>query len=100
MFCKFSLYRILYFAAENRQIGFSVYVFNDTSYIPPSTDGLVFSHDPECYLNQTMDITVNRVTKGVTLYNANTSYVHVINPNDTFPHTTIEICEVRVMGRY
>ncbi|XP_056003716.1 laminin subunit gamma-1-like [Ostrea edulis] len=80
------------------QTGFSVYVFNDTSYTPPSIDGLLFSHDPATCPNQLMNVTVNRVTRGIALYNSRKSPLQTSCTNYNRDHATIEICEVRVMG--
>lgn len=86
-------------AGVHGQTGFSVYVFNDTSYTPPSTDGLIFSHDPATCPNQLMNVTVNRVTKGIALYNSRISPLQTSCTNYNRDYATIEICEVRVMGK-
>ncbi|MES1922952.1 hypothetical protein MHBO_004483, partial [Bonamia ostreae] len=86
-------------AAVHRQTGFSVYVFNDTSYTPPSTDGLVFAHNPATCPNQMMNVTVNRVAKGIALYNSKTFPLQTRCAGYSRQHAVIEICEVRVMGK-
>ncbi|XP_062578091.1 platelet endothelial aggregation receptor 1-like [Saccostrea cucullata] len=52
----------------NRHTGFSVYVFNDSSFTPPYGFGeRVYSHDPSTCPQVQMNITVNKVTQGCPL---------------------------------
>ena len=60
-------------------------------------DTLVFSHNTTTCPHRVMNITVNRLTKGIALYNAKDSPVNASCPGyATF--ATIEVCEVQVLG--
>ena len=88
-----------FFLAVNRHVGFSVYVFNESHFVPPSTGSgyTVFSHNTTTCLQRVMNITVNRLTKGIALYNAKDSPVNTSCPGYT-TFTTFEVCEVQVLG--
>ena len=90
---------IISVVAVNRNVGFSVYVFNESSYVPP-TNGpgyTVFTQDTATCPNRVMNITVNKLTKGVALFNAkDPSSNSTCEGYTTF--ATIEVCEVQVMG--
>ncbi|XP_078330715.1 uncharacterized protein LOC111112824 [Crassostrea virginica] len=94
-------YLLIYFRSStvHRQVGFSVYVFNESNFVPPSTGSgyTVFSHNTTTCPHKVMNITVNRLTKGIALYNAKESPLNTSCPGyDTF--ATIEVCEVQVIG--
>ncbi|XP_062612485.1 uncharacterized protein LOC134274237 [Saccostrea cucullata] len=83
----------------NRHTGFSVFVFNEPSYIPPFTGGYrVFQQDPSSCPNHVMNVTVNRVIKGIALYNSKTPPLVTGCAGYEPSYATIEICEVMVMG--
>ena len=87
------------FSAVNRHVGFSVYMCNESNFVPPSTGSgyTVFSHNTTTCPHRVMNITVNRLTKGIALYNAKDSPVNASCPGyATF--ATIEVCEVQVLG--
>ncbi|XP_062578110.1 multiple epidermal growth factor-like domains protein 10 [Saccostrea cucullata] len=84
--------------AVDRHAGFSVYVFNETSYVPPSSGGYkVFTLPSNTCPNQTMTVQVNRVTMGVALFNSNQPNLKRRCPNYEESFASIEICEVHVM---
>ncbi|XP_078329746.1 uncharacterized protein LOC111117117 isoform X2 [Crassostrea virginica] len=94
-------YLQIYFreSTVNRHVGFSVYVFNESHFVPPSTGSgyTVFSHNTTTCPHRVMNITVNRLTKGIALYNAKDSPVNASCPGYT-TFTTFEVCEVQVLG--
>ena len=92
---------ICHFSAVNRYVGFSVYAFNESHFLPPSNDSgyTVFSHDTTTCPHRVMNITVNRLTKGIALYIAKEPPVNTSCPGYvTF--ATIEVCEVQVLGMF
>ncbi|XP_062593829.1 multiple epidermal growth factor-like domains protein 10 [Saccostrea cucullata] len=85
--------------AVNRHTGFSVFVFNETTYIPPSSMGeMVFVHDPSSCPKQVMNETVNRVTRGIVLFNSKNPPLETSCVGYAPLFATIEICEVMVFG--
>ena len=100
MYSLFRIYRYIgHFSAVHRHVGFSVYVFNESNFVPPSTGSgyTVFFHNTTTCPHRVMNITVNRLTKGIALYNAKESPLNTSCPGyDTF--ATIEVCEVQVIG--
>ena len=98
--CK-NIFNSVHFSAVNRHVGFSVYVFNDSSFVPPlNVSGYtVFSQNTTICPHRVMNITVNSLTRGIALYNAKEPPVNTSCPGYvTF--ATIEVCEVQVFGRY
>ncbi|XP_062603358.1 receptor-type tyrosine-protein phosphatase kappa-like isoform X3 [Saccostrea cucullata] len=89
-------------STENRHIGFNVIVFNDTSYAPSSSesdDGYkVFTQDPSHCIKQEMNVTVNRVTKGIAVFNSKDPPLNTTCKGYVPGFATIEICEIKVMG--
>ncbi|XP_062593830.1 scavenger receptor class F member 1-like [Saccostrea cucullata] len=83
----------------NRHIGFNVFVFNASSYTPGSAGGIkVYTQKPSSCLNQVMNVTVNKITKGIAIYNSKSPPL-ITSCNGYEPtFATIEICEVMVMG--
>ncbi|XP_056008498.1 uncharacterized protein LOC130051159 [Ostrea edulis] len=84
---------------NNRQLGFSVYAFNDTGFEPPYTGrGLrVYAHDATC-LPMIYNVTLNTVTKGIALYNSriNELLTNCFGYEPSF--ATLETCEILIMG--
>ncbi|XP_061180600.1 cell death abnormality protein 1-like [Saccostrea echinata] len=106
---KFSLKRMsniayleIYFrrSTVNRHVGFSVFVFNDSSYIPPSNafQHKVFIHNTSTCLERVTTVTVNRESQGIALYNSKEPPVNTSCAGYEPAFATIEICEVKVMG--
>ena len=92
---------VVHFSAVNRHVGFSVYIFNESNFVPPSSGSgyTVFSQDTTTCPQRVMNITVNRLTKGIALYNAKELPVNTSCPGYvTF--ATIEVCEVQVLGMF
>ncbi|XP_078329749.1 uncharacterized protein LOC144624208 isoform X2 [Crassostrea virginica] len=94
-------YLLIYFRSGtvNRHVGFSVYVFNDSSFVPPSNGSgyTVFSQNTTICPHRVMNITVNSLTRGIALYNDKEPPVNTSCPGYvTF--ATIEVCEVQVFG--
>lgn len=92
---------IISVVAVNRNVGFSVYIFNESSFVPMSpTIGpgyTIFTQDTTTCPTRMMNITVNKLTKGVALFNAkDPSSYSACEGYTTF--ATIEVCEVQVMG--
>ena len=90
---------IISIVAVNRNVGFSVYVFNESSFVPPTNGSgyTIFTHDNTTCPNRVMNITVNKLTQGVALFNAkDPSSISTCEGYTTF--ATIEVCEVQVMG--
>ncbi|XP_062603366.1 uncharacterized protein LOC134265134 [Saccostrea cucullata] len=83
----------------DRHTGFSVFVFDDPQYIPPSSSGeRVFIHDSTTCPNRVENITVNRLTKGIAIFNSKDPPLNT-NCTEYEPlFATIEICEVRIIG--
>ena len=90
---------IISVVAVNRNVGFSVYVFNESSFVPPTNGSryTVFTQDNTTCPNRVMNITVNKLTKGVALFNAKDPPLNSICEGYT-TFATIEVCEVQVMG--
>ncbi|XP_062612196.1 uncharacterized protein LOC134273987 [Saccostrea cucullata] len=83
---------------EDRLYGFSVYVFNDSSFEPPSPLGYkVFTYGGHSCPSVMMNVTVNRVTKGIALFNSNDEN-HQLCKKYEKSFATIELCEVFVMA--
>ncbi|XP_061170424.1 uncharacterized protein LOC133179746 [Saccostrea echinata] len=83
----------------NRHVGFSVYVFNESWYIPPSTGGYnVFSHNKSSCPNQVMNVTINKLTRGIALFNSKNPPLQTSCTGYEPSYATIEVCEVMVMG--
>ncbi|XP_062603365.1 delta-like protein D [Saccostrea cucullata] len=83
----------------NRHTGFSVFVFNDSSFIPPSNSGeIVYNNDPSVCPTEEMMIKVNKVTQGLALYNSKDSPLDTNCTGYEPTFATIEICEVLVIG--
>lgn len=81
-------------------MGFSVFLFNDSSFVPPYPPGYhIFTHDGSTCLQQGMNITVNKVTRGIALYNSRNNLLQASCAGYDPLITTIEICEVMVMGK-
>ncbi|XP_056002735.1 uncharacterized protein LOC125660827 isoform X2 [Ostrea edulis] len=81
--------------------GFSIYVFDNESFIPPNnvTEHLVYHHDPStgCLL-QHMNITVHSTAHGIAFYNTRQRVLQS-NCNDKNENRQfVEICEVNVLG--
>ncbi|XP_062578082.1 receptor-type tyrosine-protein phosphatase kappa-like [Saccostrea cucullata] len=97
-------YLQIYFrkSTVNRHIGFNVIVFNETTYEPSankSEDGYkVFTQDPSYCIEQVMNVTVNRVTKGIALFNSNDPLLNTSCEGYEPAFASIEICELKVMG--
>ncbi|XP_062568548.1 uncharacterized protein LOC134230723, partial [Saccostrea cucullata] len=95
-------YLEIYFRSStpNRHVGFSVFVFNDSSYIPPSnsSEHQVFKHDTKTCIDRVMNVTINKETQGIALYNSRYKPVNTNCPGYEPSFATIEICEVKVMG--
>ena len=91
--------RIIYVSAVNRNVGFSVYLFNDASFKPPNTGSgyTVFIQNTTTCPNRVMNITVNKLTQGVALFNAKAPPLNSTCKGYT-TFATIEVCEVQVMG--
>ncbi|XP_062613941.1 uncharacterized protein LOC134275696, partial [Saccostrea cucullata] len=84
----------------NRHVGFSVFVFNNSSYTPPlkPSEHKVFTHNIATCPNPVMNVTVNRETGGIALYNSKNPPVSTACSGYEPTFATIEICEVKVMG--
>nr|XP_022311912.1 multiple epidermal growth factor-like domains protein 6 isoform X2 [Crassostrea virginica] len=94
-------YLLIYFRSStvNRHVGFSVYVFNESNFVPPSSGSgyTVFSQDTTTCPHRVMNITVNRLTKGIALYNAKEPPVNS-SCSGYVTFATIDVCEVQVLG--
>ena len=90
---------IISVVAVNRNVGFSVYVFNESSFVPPTNGSgyTVFTQDNTTCPNRVMNITVNKLTQGVALFNAKDPPLNSTCKGYT-TFATIEVCEVQVMG--
>ena len=86
------------FSAVNRHVGFSVYVFNESNFVPSNGSGhTVFSQNITTCPQRVMNITVNRLTKGIALFIAKEPPVNTSCSGYT-TFATIEVCEVQVLG--
>ncbi|XP_062587034.1 protein draper-like [Saccostrea cucullata] len=88
------------FGIADRLTGFSIYVYNDISFVPPSGNKgtFVYHHDPMSGCPRSLQsITVNKVAQGVAFFNDRPDG-YLSNCGD-LTRTSIEICEVRVMGK-
>ncbi|XP_061180589.1 receptor-type tyrosine-protein phosphatase alpha-like [Saccostrea echinata] len=85
--------------AVNRHTGFSVFVFNESSFIPPSSSGeTVYTNDPSICPMDEMIIKVNKLTQGIALYNSKDPPLDTNCTGYEPTFATIEICEVLVMA--
>ncbi|XP_061170375.1 uncharacterized protein LOC133179698 [Saccostrea echinata] len=85
-------------SAVNRHTGFSVFVFDDSSFTPPYGYGeKVYSHNPSTCPQVEMNITVNKVTQGIALYNSKNPPLDTNCTEYEPTFATIEICEVLVI---
>ncbi|XP_056002724.1 multiple epidermal growth factor-like domains protein 10 isoform X2 [Ostrea edulis] len=81
----------------DRHTGFSVFVFNDTNIKPPN-GSKVFTHNPATCPQNVMNVTVNRVTTGVAIFNSNNASLKQYCRDYKTQFASIELCEVYVMG--
>ncbi|XP_062619828.1 uncharacterized protein LOC134281365 [Saccostrea cucullata] len=95
-------YLEIYFRSStvNRHVGFSVFVFNNSAYIPPSNPSQhkVFTHNPSKCLERVTNVTINKVTQGIALYNPKEPTSRTVCRGFEPNFATIEVCEVNVMG--
>ncbi|XP_062608945.1 cell death abnormality protein 1-like, partial [Saccostrea cucullata] len=85
----------------NRATGFSIYTYEDTSFEPPSgvTGTLIFKHDPMSGCpGDVQKINVNKISQGVAFFNERPDGFTSICSGTSLTKTSIEICEVKVMG--
>ncbi|XP_062613945.1 receptor-type tyrosine-protein phosphatase alpha-like isoform X2 [Saccostrea cucullata] len=84
-----------------RATGFSLYTYDEVSYEPPNgnSGSLIFKHDPmsECP-KSFWNITVNTLAQGIAFYNERPRGFRTSCTTTDVTKTSIEICEVRVMG--
>lgn len=85
--------------AVDRHTGFSVFVFNDTNIEPPN-GSKVFTHNTATCPQNVMNVTVNRVTTGVAIFNSNNANLKQFCGGYDTLFASIELCEVYVMGMY
>lgn len=91
------------FVAIVRESGYSLYSFDDgedfnSSY--PNPQNLIFRHDPLLGCpDSTQTVTVNRLSREIVFYNTRPSNYMTNCLNDSRVKTTVEICEVKVMGK-
>nr|XP_022304830.1 receptor-type tyrosine-protein phosphatase alpha-like isoform X2 [Crassostrea virginica] len=97
-------YVVVYFRRSTivRESGYSLYSFDDgedfnSSY--PNPQNLIFRHDPLLGCpDSTQTVTVNRLSREIVFYNTRPSNYMTNCLNDSRVKTTVEICEVKVMG--
>ncbi|XP_056003723.1 multiple epidermal growth factor-like domains protein 10 [Ostrea edulis] len=101
---KFNIaYLEIYLRADTykRSTGFHIYTYDDESFTPPYgvTGSLVYHHNPmsDCP-DPIMNITVNRVARGVAFYNERPLGFSTSCPGVDASKTSLDICEVKVMG--
>ena len=72
---------------------------NDASL--PESKHLVYRHDPmsSCPL-PIQNVTVNNITQGIIFFNERSEGYNSSCNGDNTMYTAIEICEVKVMGKY
>ncbi|XP_062569338.1 platelet endothelial aggregation receptor 1-like, partial [Saccostrea cucullata] len=84
-----------------RATGFSIYIYDDVSYEPPTGDTgrLVHHHNPMSGCPASLqNVTVNKIAQGVAFFNERPDgFTSGCSETDSIK-TSIEICEVRVMG--
>lgn len=90
-----------FFISLQNATGFSLYTYDTQVFHPPSdTKHLVYYHDPlsGCPASA-INITVNRATQGVVFINMRPpGFTSSCQEADSL-YTTINICEVKVMGK-
>ncbi|XP_062578849.1 scavenger receptor class F member 1-like [Saccostrea cucullata] len=95
-------YLEIYFRSStpNRHVGFSVFIFNNSSYIPPvnPSQHKVFSHNISTCIEHVTNVPINKETQGIALYNTRDPLVNTTCEGFDPRFATIEICEVKVMG--
>ncbi|XP_061180534.1 multiple epidermal growth factor-like domains protein 10 [Saccostrea echinata] len=85
----------------SRATGFSLYTYEDVSYNPPfgDTGSLVYRHDPMSGCPVSIyNITVNKLAQGIAFFNERPDGFTSSCLSVDILKTTIDICEVRVMG--
>lgn len=87
--------------AFSRSAGFSIYTYIPQNFYPLSDPKfLVYHHDPMSGCPASvMNVTVNNVTQGITFINHRPSGYTSNCPMDEMMYTSIEICEIRIMGQ-
>lgn len=83
--------------------GFSIYAFYDDTFDPksPSPDDLVYHHDPMSACPAPIhNITINRLVRQIVFTNQRpTGFRSACYGRDSNSLTSIEICEINVMGK-
>lgn len=112
MFCFLSIF-FLYFTLQwpvfsylialDRLAGFSIYAYNDGTFNSSSPDqnNLIYRHDPMTGCPAPIqNITINRLVRQIVLTNNRpVGYKSVCPGNGSAVYTSIEICEIKVMGK-
>lgn len=91
-----------FFKAYYRSSGFSIYTYIPRDFYPlTSPKHLIYHHNPMTGCpNPIMNITVNNITQGIAFLNTRRQGYTSNCLNDDLMHTGIEICEIRIMGRW
>ncbi|XP_056002507.1 uncharacterized protein LOC130049222 [Ostrea edulis] len=85
----------------NVHVGFSVFVFDDPRFIPTSSSpNKVFTQGSSPCPTRVLNVTVNKATRGIALFN--TKKPPVVTNCEGYKqdhrYSTIETCEVNIMG--
>ncbi|XP_061180603.1 uncharacterized protein LOC133189217 [Saccostrea echinata] len=88
------------YSTLNRHVGFSVFVFNDSSYIPPSnaSQHKVFAHNISTCPERVTNVTINEEIQGIAIYNSKDPPVSTACSGYESTFATIELCEIKLMG--
>lgn len=82
--------------------GFSIYAFYDDTFDPesPSPDDLVYHHDPMSGCPAPIqNITINKLVRQIVFTNQRPTQ-SACSGQDSDSLTSIEICEINVMGKF
>lgn len=104
MFESLTFLLIFPLLALYRMSGFSIYAFYDDTFDPqsPSPDDLVYHHDPmsECPA-PIQNITINRLVRQIVFTNQRLlGFQSACSGQKSNLRTSIEICEINVMGKF
>ena len=101
---KFWVYKYcLLFSVFSRSTGFSIYTYDTENSYPlrDPTNRLVYQHNPlsDCPA-PIQNVTINYVTQGLLFINERLPGYTSNCPGDNLMYTAVELCEVKVMGKF
>lgn len=102
VFC-FEVPRFLFSIAIDRLAGFSIYAYYDDTFnfSSPDPNSLIYRHDPMSGCPAPIqNITINRLVRQIVFTNNRpVGYKSVCPGYGSDVYTSIEICEIKVMGK-